>query len=73
MEKSEDILSCRRRLLSTIWMKFVPVAPRYLEFRFGVKKFVLELPEVPDLTKYVKKRQKLLSCFGNQESESQKD
>ena len=54
-------------------MKFVPVAPRYLEFRFGVKKFVLELPEVPDLTKYVKKRQKLLSCFGNQESESQKD
>ena len=56
MEKGEDILSCRRRLLSTIWMKFVPVAPRYLEFCLGGKK----------------KRQKLFYCFGNLKSEGLK-
>ena len=72
-KNGEDILSRRRQLLSTIWMKFVPAAPRYLEFRFGVKKFALGLPKVPDLAKYVKKRQKLLYCFGNLESESPKD
>ena len=72
-KNSEDILSRRRQLLSMIWMKFVPVAPRYLEFRSGVKKFALELPKVPELEKYVKERQKLLYCFGNLESESPKD
>ena len=50
-------------------MKFVPVAPRYLEFRSGGKKFAFEFRKVPDLTKYVKKRQKLLYYFGNLESE----
>ena len=54
-------------------MKFVPVAPRYLEFRLGVKRFAFELTKVPDLAKYVKKRQKLLYCFDNLESESPKD
>ena len=48
-KNGEDILSRQRQLLSTIWMKFVPVAPRYLEFRFGVKKFAFELAKVPDL------------------------
>ena len=72
MEKSEDILSCRRRLLSTIWMKFVPVAPRYLEFCLGGKKCTFKLPKVPDLAKYVKKRQKLFYCFGNLKSEGLK-
>ena len=54
-KNGEDILSRRRRLLSTIWMKYVPVAPRYQEFRLGVKKFAFELPKVPDMAKYVKK------------------
>ena len=71
-KKGEDILSRRRRLLSTIWMKFVPVAPRYPEFRLGGKKFAFKLPKVPDLAKYVKKRQKLFYCFGNLKSEGLK-
>ena len=61
-KKGEDILSRQRRLLSTIWMKFVPVAPRYLEFRLGGKKFAFKLPKVPDLAKYVKKRQKIFTA-----------
>ena len=69
----EDILSRRRQLLNTIWMKFVPVAPRYLGFCVRVKKFAFELPKVPDLAKYVKKRQKLLYYFDNLEPESPKD
>ena len=68
-KKGEDILSRRRRLLSTIWMKFVPVAPRYLEFRLGGKKFAFKLPKVPDLAKYVKKRQKIFHCFSNLKSD----
>ena len=72
-KKGEDISSHRRQLLGTIWMKFVPVAPRHLEFRLGVKRFAFELTKVPDLAKYVKKRQKLLYCFDNLESESPKD
>ena len=68
-KNGEDILSRQGQLLSTIWMKFIPVAPRYLEFRLGVKKFAFELPEVPDLAKYVRKRQKLLYFFGNLEFE----
>ena len=67
-KKGEDILSRQRRLLSTIWMKFVPVAPRYPEFRLGGKKFAFKLPKVPDLAKYVKKRQKLFYCFSNMKS-----
>ena len=58
-KNGEDILSRRRQLLSTIWIKFVLVAPRYLEFCLGVKKFAFELPKVPDLPKYIKKRQKI--------------
>ena len=73
-KNSEGILGRWRQLLSAIWTKFVPVAPKYLEFRFGVKKFALELPKVPDLAKYVKKkRQKMLYCFGNLDSENPKD
>ena len=60
-KNSEGILGRWRQLLSAIWTKFVPVAPKYLEFRFGVKKFALELPKVPDLAKYVKKNAK--KCF----------
>ena len=67
-KNGEDILSRRRQLLSTIWIKFVLVAPRYLEFCLGVKKSAFELSKVPDLPKYVKKRQKLLYYFGNLES-----
>ena len=36
-KNGEDILSCQRQLLSMIWMKFVPVAPRYLGFCLVVK------------------------------------
>ena len=72
-KKGEDILSRWRRLLSTIWMKFVPVAPRYLEFRLmGGKKFTFKLPKVPDLAKCLKKRQKLFYYFGNLKSEGLK-
>ena len=34
-KNAEDIFSRRRHLLSTLWMKFVAVAPIYLEFRLG--------------------------------------
>ena len=69
----EDILRRQRQLLSTIWMQFVPVAPTYLEFCLGVKNVAFELPKAPELTKCVKKPQKLLYCFGILESESPKD
>ena len=65
MKQGEDILSRQRRLLSTISMKCVPVAPRYLEFRLEGQKCAFKLPKVPDLAEYVKKRQKLFYCFGD--------
>ena len=37
--------------------------------RLGGKKFAFKLPKVPDLAKYVKKRQKLFYYFGNLKSE----
>ena len=64
-ENGEYIESRWKRLLSPIWMKFVPFVLRYLEFCLGGK----NLPKVPDLAKYVKKLQKLLYCSGNLESE----
>ena len=59
-KNGDAVLSRLRRLLSTIWMKFVPVAPRYLEFCLGVKNLFLNCPKYLTLPNMVKIRQKLI-------------
>ena len=44
-KKGKDILSRQRRLLGTIWMKCLPVVPRYLVFRLGVKNLLSIYPK----------------------------
>ena len=57
-KNGDAVLSRLRRLLSTIWMKFVPVAPRCLEFCLGVKNLLLNCPKYLTLPNMVKIRQK---------------
>ena len=54
----EAVLSRRRRLLSTIWMKSVLVAPAGFEFLIS-----FEFPKIPDLAKYVEKVPKIALFF----------
>ena len=65
MKNAEDIFSRRRHLLSTLWMKFVTVAPRYLEFRLGGRKITFDLTKVPDLAKYVKNANNCIFASAN--------
>ena len=54
----EAVLSRRRRLLSTIWMKSVLVASAGFEFLIS-----FEFPKIPDLAKYVEKVPKIVFFF----------
>ena len=57
-DNGEVVLSRRRRLLSTIWMKSVLVAPAGFEFLIS-----FEFPKIPDLAKYVEKVPKIALFF----------
>ena len=67
---AEDNLRRLGHLLSTFWVKFVLVAPRYLEFRLRGKIIAFELHKVPDLAKYVKNAN---NCFFASANWSTKD
>ena len=68
-KNGDAVVSRLRRLLSTIWMKFVPVAPRCLEFCLGVKNLLLNCPKYLTLPNMVKIHQNRFFCCGNIESE----
>ena len=62
-------LKLNRAIIYTYYHLQICVEVLIKFFTFKVrKKFAFKLPKVPDLAKYVKKRQKLFYCFSNMKS-----
>ena len=61
-KNSEDILSRRRQCWVRFGWNLYQLLPDIWNFVWGGKKCAFKLPKVPDLAKYVKKRQKIFTA-----------